>query len=231
MRKTLFLCALLIWGASTIIADDTPIMLEVNRICEQNGTYIDFRGMSDGEENGYYYIDLGLSSGTKWATRNIGAATEDDEGDLFAWGETTPSSSYEWQYYKWCNGDDHSLTKYCVDPDYGHEGFTDGKTILDPEDDVVVQTWGGAWRMPTADEVSELVYWCVWEPWGNGYMVTGPNGHRIYMPIHVRTGAIIWSSTLDTSASSSAFGAAWQILLVNANQQRAEGFHVRGVCH
>lgn len=230
----LFMCALLICGASTIVADDTPIVLEVNRICEQNGEYIDFRGMSDGEENGYYYIDLGLSSGIKWATRNIGAATEEQEGSYFAWGELTPNGVYSWSHYKWCEGSDHTLIKYCFNPEYGKNGYTDTKSTLEWDDDVVSQTWGGAWRMPTASEVTELILECDWELWGNGFRVTGPNGHQIYMPMRVRDGVIIWSSSLSDDSPAEARGANWYfggiITCLNNPVSRALGYHVRGVC-
>ena len=32
------------------------------------------------------YVDLGLPSGTLWATRNVGADKPEDIGDYFAWG-------------------------------------------------------------------------------------------------------------------------------------------------
>ena len=48
------------------------------------------------------YVDLGLSTGTLWATTNIGATNPEDYGDYFAWGENeTNTSSYTWTTYKW----------------------------------------------------------------------------------------------------------------------------------
>ena len=77
------------------------------------------------------WVDLGLPSGTLWATCNIGANAPEEYGDYFAWGETEPKDCYNWSTYKWCNGDYDRLTKYCTESDYGYNGFTDGKTELD----------------------------------------------------------------------------------------------------
>lgn len=118
-------------------------------------------------ETSYEYIDLGLS--VKWATRNIGAENEEDYGDYFAWGETTPKDDYSWYTYKYCKGEvimgilDTALTKYCTDSNNGYNNFKDDKTILDPEDDAAAVNWGGSWRMPTYEEMEELKTKCTWE--------------------------------------------------------------------
>jgi hypothetical protein len=119
------------------------------------------------------YVDLGLS--VKWATFNVGASKPEDYGDYFAWGETEPKEEYTWATYKW--GTSGKLTKY---------NTTDGKTILDPEDDAAYVNWGDKWRMPTDAERDELVENCTWT-WTtqnsiNGYKVTGPNGNSIFLP-------------------------------------------------
>ena len=46
--------------------------------------------------DGHQYVDLGLPSGTLWATCNIGANSPEEYGDYFAWGETVPKAAYEW---------------------------------------------------------------------------------------------------------------------------------------
>ena len=118
-------------------------------------------------ETSYKYIDLGLS--VKWATRNIGAENEEDYGDYFAWGETTPKDDYSWDTYKYCKGEvimgilDTALTKYCTDSNNGYNNFKDDKTILDPEDDAAAVNWGGSWRIPTHEEMEELKTKCTWE--------------------------------------------------------------------
>ena len=84
------------------------------------------------------YVDLGLPSGTLWATCNVGADSPEEYGDYFAWGETTPKDSYQWNNYKWSGlGSSNwldALTKYWVDE---NGGILDGKRELEPEDDGV----------------------------------------------------------------------------------------------
>ena len=133
--------------------------------------------------NGYEYVDLGLPSGVKWATFNVGATTPEEYGGYYAWGETEEKENYSWSTYKWCNGGENTMTKYCIDSDYG---TVDNKTVLEPEDDVAHVKWGGSWRMPTKTEQDELRSKCTWQ-WTtlngvNGYNVTGPNGNSIFLP-------------------------------------------------
>ena len=130
----------------------------------------------------YEAVDLGLPSGVKWASFNVGATKPEEYGGYYAWGETEEKEDYSWSTYKWCNGSYYTLTKYCTDS----YGTVDNKTVLDPEDDVAHVKWGGDWRMPTKEEQDELRNSCSWE-WTsvngvNGYNVTGPNGNSIFLP-------------------------------------------------
>ena len=138
--------------------------------------------VSDAASN-YKAVDLGLPSGTLWADRNVGADAPEAYGDYFAWGEVTPKTEYNWSTYKWCNGSSTSMTKYCTDSSYG---TVDGKTVLDLEDDAAYVNMGSAWRMPTHEEMQELLNNCTrtWTTQNgvNGYKVTGPNGNRIFLP-------------------------------------------------
>ena len=99
------------------------------------------------------YVDLGLPSGTLWATCNVGASSPEEYGDYFAWGETKPKSDYSWSTYKWCNGTDRTLTKYCIDSSFG---TSDGMTELVPADDAATANWGCEWQMPSNDQILEL---------------------------------------------------------------------------
>lgn len=103
------------------------------------------------------YVDLGLPSGTLWATCNIGASNPEDFGDKFAWGETSVKTKYGWDTYKWCNGSDNSLTRYCNNRDYGFNNFTDNLSELELEDDAAYVNWGPAWRMPSKVQFEELI--------------------------------------------------------------------------
>ena len=129
------------------------------------------------------FVDLGLPSGTLWASRNVGANSPEEYGSYFAWGETAPKEVYTWQTYKWCNGSKNTITKYCTNGDYG---IVDNKTELDPEDDAAYVNWGPSWRTPSKEQLDELREKCSWQ-WTrindvNGRLVTGPNGNTIFMP-------------------------------------------------
>lgn len=130
----------------------------------------------DGTEAGHNYVDLGLTSGTKWATMNIGASKAQDYGNYYAWGEVAPKSIYDWNTYKYINT---KLTKYNTDSRYGKDGFTDNKATLDPVDDAAYVKWGGKWRMPTGVQQEELRKQCYWE-WTENYNNSGVKGYVIY---------------------------------------------------
>lgn len=176
-------------------------------------------------------VDLGLPSGLLWAACNLGATRPEEYGDYFAWGETEPyyssfdplgwksgkESGYLWQSYIWSKGSGKTLTKYCTDSNFGYNGFTDGKTLLDLEDDAAHMILGGLWRMPTKEEQSELLTNCSWE-WEtiNGVKcqkVTGPNGNYIYLPAagnlldtHMELDGrygVYWSSSLEVDSPDS----------------------------
>ena len=149
------------------------------------------------------WVDLGLPSGTLWATCNIGADIPDEYGDYFAWGETEPKDYYEWSTYKWCNGRYNDITKYCMLSSYG---TVDNKMDLDPEDDAAYVNWGPSWRMPTTEQQQELVENCTWK-WTlnyavSGHLVTGPNGNTIFLP---DTGYRVGSTLSDDGA----YGVYW----------------------
>ena len=166
------------------------------------------------------WVDLGLPSGTLWATCNIGATAPEEYGDYFAWGETEPKDYYDWSTYKWCNSTDSRLTKYCTNSSYGYNGFTDGKTELDPEDDAAWFNWGPSWRMPTWVQLQELDENCssVWTTLNgvNGRLFTGPNGNTLFLPAagrlwgdeslnYVGFSGYYWMRTLRSSTPGSAF--------------------------
>ena len=146
------------------------------------------------------YVDLGLPSGTLWATCNVGANAPEEYGDHFAWGETESKEVYKWETYKWCNGSDHSLTKYCTNSDFGS---VDNRMVLDLEDDAAYVNMGPSWRMPTNSQQTELIQKCTWQ-WTtmngvNGRLVTGPNGNSIFLPA---AGERFYNSLLDAGSMS-----------------------------
>ena len=135
-------------------------------------------GLPSYEEPEPEAIDLGLPSGVKWASFNVGARAPEGYGGLYAWGETDAKLHYSWDTYKWGNDRRH-MTKYSRD--------VDNKDFLDLEDDPANVHWGGDWRMPTREEQQELMDNCSWELTNlkgtSGYKVTGSNGNSIFLPL------------------------------------------------
>ena len=146
------------------------------------------------------WVDLGLPSGTIWATRNVGASAPEDYGDYFAWGETEPKSVYLSDNYKWWQeGHDeqghwiYGYTKYCTISSNGYyycsycgtDGVVDNKTELDPEDDAACAHYPGG-RMPSLEQIQALCNSCTWQRTQrndvNGQLVTGPNGNTLFLP-------------------------------------------------
>ncbi len=132
-----------------------------------------------------HYVDLGLPSGTLWATCNVGANAPEKYGDYFAWGETQPKDVYSWSIYQYYAGG--NLTKYTG---------SDSLTILLPEDDAATANWGDEWRMPTKEEWQELynntaVTWTQ-QNGVNGRLFTASNGNSLFLPAAGRH----WNSDL-----------------------------------
>lgn len=185
-------------------------------------------------------VDLGLPSGLKWASCNVGATKPEEYGGYYAWGETEEKEEYSWETYKWCNGTDDTITKYCV---YSGHGVIDDKSVLELEDDVAHVRWGGNWRMPTKPELIELWDECEWDDATvngvYGQRVTGPNGNSIFLPAAGYRDNIIlksdgnmgyyWSNMLygiyssDIACSMRFYGSRYQ-------DSRHFGYTVRPVC-
>ena len=130
----------------------------------------------DNAPSGVRAVDLGLS--VKWASCNIGATSPEQYGDYFAWGEIVIKNDYSWSNYKWCKGSYNTLTKYCTNSHSGYNQFKDNKTTLDLEDDAAYVNWGGNWRMPTYQELEELINNCTWT-WTDDYNNTGVAGRIV----------------------------------------------------
>jgi hypothetical protein len=105
-------------------------------------------------------VDLGLPSGTLWATVNVGATSPEECGDYFEWGTITPDDK-----------------------------FADAKFDIsgDSRYDAATANWGEKWRMPTRSEIQELINHCAWE-WTTLNGVEGwkgtskKNGNSIFLP-------------------------------------------------
>lgn len=167
-------------------------------------------GYLGGYVNGHEYVDLGLPSGIKWATCNIGAASPEEYGDYYAWGDTATKSEYT---------EDNCSTYELSFSHLQSQGYIDSEGNLTAQYDAARANWGGNWRMPTCAELEELITKCTWN-WTirngvNGYKVTGPSGASIFLPAAgvrydssfdaVGGLAYYWSTTPNESNAKSAY--------------------------
>ncbi len=135
------------------------------------------------------YVDLGLPSGTLWATCNVGANSPEEYGDYFAWGETQPKDVYNWSTYQYY------------------------------EDDAATANWGDDWRIPAKEEWQELLdnttnKWTT-QNGVNGRLFTGSNGNSLFLPAagfrwddalnYAGSYGYYWSSSLDTDSPNDAW--------------------------
>lgn len=152
------------------------------------------QSQTSNKHNGHEYVDLGLPSGTLWATCNIGAESPEDYGHYFAWGEVKPKDVFDWDTYKYgkCLTDiddnpyEGSLTKYSEDSKFG---AVDNKTELALEDDAAYVNWGEGWRMPSIDQIEELIddryTTTTWEKVNGVYgrkVTSDLNGKSLFLP-------------------------------------------------
>ena len=160
-------------------------------------------------QDDHEYVDLGLPSGTLWATCNIGANSPEDYGDYFAWGETAVKEDYQWLTYKWYDFDEFELTKY-----YSEDGLKE----LVLEDDAAYTNWGPLWRMPSLEQINELSDYCTWQQTTRngvvGMLGTGPNGNTLFLPA---TGYRYYTSVEQTGV----LGLFWTRTLFSGNSKVA----------
>lgn len=168
--------------------------------------------------NGHEYVDLGLPSGLKWATCNVGANKPEDYGDYFAWGETSTKAEYN---------SDNCPTYGLSKSELQSQDYIDSEGNITSQYDTARAKWGGKWRMPTFDELKELRTKCTWT-WMSqngidGYKVTGPNGNSIFLPAaghrngsslyYAGSRGYYWSSApyeiVDDSAGSLVFSSSY----------------------
>ena len=151
---------------------------------------------SSGSHNGHAYVDLGLPSGTLWATSNLEAGNSKGHAH-FAWGETMPMSYTSVgqeviaNYKFW--GTDGKMSKYCS---------TDHLTVLDDDDDAATVHWGEGWHMPDGTEVMELLNECGhrWDSINgvSGLLVIGENGNTLFLPAAGLKGVFSWEEDFQT---------------------------------
>lgn len=143
-------------------------MAIVSFILRKTATYC---SEASGTSGSYEYIDLGLSSGTKWARCNVGASSPTESGDRFALGETKTKQEFTEENYS-------STVKY--------NNFSSEKITLPSDADAATVNWGAEWCLPTEEQFQELIDECTWEYCSEdvviGYKIKGPNGNTIFLP-------------------------------------------------
>lgn len=140
----------------------------------------------DKDDSQYVAVDLGLPSGLKWASFNVGATAPEEYGDYYAWGEITTKDEYSLATYVHF----HIETSTDIDGfDFEERVWTDLGDISGTEYDAAHVKWGGSWRMPTWSEFQELIKYCtensVKKNGVDGYKITGNNGNWIFLPATV----------------------------------------------
>lgn len=181
------------------------------------------------QTEGIACVDLGLPSGIKWATCNVGASSPEGYGNYYAWGETSTKSDYS----------SSTNTTY---------GIELGDISGNANYDVARKQWGSTWRLPTKAEFEELLDSdnCTWE-WTtqsgvNGHKVTSKvNGASIFLPAagcrrgtslyYAGSNGFYWSSTPYESST----GSAYDLYFSSGYHERVwyyrnEGFTIRPVC-
>ncbi len=162
-------------GVSILMIHSGDAPREVHRPSKEKKVRTDSPQILKDIIKGHEWVDLGLPSGTKWATYNVGAASPDEFGDYYAWGEIEPKDEYI---------DINSLTHRKDIKWLEKHGIIDKEGNLTSAHDVATLVWGEPWRMPTDEEYEELLDFCVWTftdyKGTNGYLVTGPNHETIF---------------------------------------------------
>lgn len=174
---------------------------------------------------GYECVDLDLPSGTIWATCNVGASSPEDFGGHFAWGETEPKTSFDWNSYKWMNEGQSSFTQLntYTFPDGQTEGcWYEGKTFVGDSlnqlllvHDAAAANWGTKWQMPTKEQFQELINsayttteWTQLNGVNGRKITSNSNGKSIFLP----AAGEYYGSYLDES-----LGAYWSCELSTDN--------------
>ena len=234
VKSILAALLLIVAGVQTAMAQKMIVTLNDNSKVTYSISQVKEVSFVESEE--HEYVDLGLPSGTLWATCNIGANSPEEYGDYLAWGETTTKSDYNWStYFDTDNGS--SFKKY---------NSNGGLTELQPTDDAATANWGSDWQMPSLAQIQELCSSNTTTEWTqvngvNGRKITSKsNGNSIFLPAagyRIATGldgagsyGYYWSRLLSASYPSNAGSLYFGSGSINwSNYNRSYGRSVRPV--
>ena len=209
-------------GLQTVMAQKVVLHMADNQKFECSVSKLDSITFVDGaadDSDVHEWVDLGLPSGTLWATCNVGANSPEEYGDYYAWGETTTKGTYDWSTYKHCKGPDDTMTKYCTSSNYG---TVDYKPELEPSDDAATANWGSGWQMPSREQFKELYNssytTTTWTTLNGKYgrkITSKSNANSIFLPAagyrddtglnNPGSGGYYWSRSLETTYSINAY--------------------------
>ena len=247
--KTRGLVAVLLFltGLQSALAQTLKLYLSDKQVVEYSVEKVDSLVFTDGAGDTaetHEWVDLGLPSGTLWATCNVGANSPEEYGDYFAWGETQPKTTYHMSNYKYCKGTYLIMTKYCTSSSYG---IVDNKTELEPSDDAATVNWGNDWQMPSLGQVEELtcgsytnISWTTLNGVHGRKITSKSNGNSIFLPaagyrlntslIYAGSCGYYWSRSLCTSDSYFAYDLYFNSSGIDTNDDcRYDGRSVRPV--
>lgn len=191
--------------------------------------------------NDFKFIDLGLPSGTLWATANVGASKPSDYGLYFQWADVQGYTAEQVGKDKQFSRDDYKFGDYPNFTKYANAG-----EALNLEDDAANVHMGGDWHIPTPEQVEELINnttstWTTQDGVKGRLFTSKKNDKSIFIP----AAGVAWDGSLSLSGD---FGYIWSRVLstglvgsgqslyfdsgnagLDGDYYRGNGFSVRGV--
>lgn len=178
VKSILAALLLLVAGVQTAMAQKMIVTLNDNSKVTYSISQVKEVAFVEAEE--HEWVDLGLPSGTLWATCNIGANSPEEYGDYLAWGETTTKNNYSWSTYFDTDDGGSTFKKY------NNNG---GLTELQPTDDAATANWGSDWQMPSLAQIQELyssnyttTEWTQVNGVNGRKITSKSNGNSIFLP-------------------------------------------------
>ncbi|MBP5394274.1 MAG: hypothetical protein J6Y59_10735 [Bacteroidaceae bacterium] len=219
MKKTFLLLACMLLTAASATAqsyyrvhkaDGEIVKYEASEV-----SHIDFQVVKTVQP-----VDLGLPSGTLWSPVNLGAETEEEYGEYFAWAEPQTKELFTTNNYAYyVDGNTWNVIDIGTTDIAGMEAY-----------DAATAQWGNGWQMPTLEQFNELMEKCTveWETVNemNGRRFTGPNGNSIFIPAAGRH----YQKTMDEESSKlldngNTYGYYWSSTRYEYNNRNAETFY------